>query len=203
VGVRLKAAAAGSGGQGAGPFGVDVGGAGGVRHVVYVLDVSLSMETRMGRARDELANAITALTSDESFDIECFGEVTHRFSNHLVPADPKDISDALRFLMVQPLMEGTNLGDAMRKALSIDGVNEIVVITDGVPTVGETNFGRLARMVQKLNQDVNARIDTVGLVGKNPDGTDDSFQASQLLNEIARDSGGASKLVTVGIATPD
>ena len=171
--------------------------------MVYVLDVSLSMESRIGRARDELSTALNSLQEDDTFDIECFGEVTHRFRSQLVPADSQNVDAALRFLMIQPLMEGTNLGDAMKRALSIDGVNEVVVITDGVPTIGETNFVKLAKMVQKLNRDVNARIDTVGLVGKNPDGTDDSFDASQLLTQIARDSGGSSKLVTVGVATPD
>jgi hypothetical protein len=37
----------------------------------------------------------------------------------------------------------------------------------------------------------------------NPDGTDDSFEAARLLKQLADDSGGTSKFVSLGEATPD
>ena len=88
-------------------------------------------------------------------------------------------------------------------ALSMPDVNEVILLTDGVPHgEGETDFTKLARLIREHNRS-HARISTVGLVGKNPDGTDDSFAAAQLLEEIARDSGGAAKVVPLGIATPE
>ena len=89
----------------------------------------------------------------------------------------------------------------MIRALTRPGVNEVVLLTDGVPTDGETDFKALAREIRQLNSG-HARISAVGMVGKNPDGTDDSFEAAQLLQQIARDSGGVAKMVTVGVASP-
>ena len=43
----------------------------------------------------------------------------------------------------------------------------------------------------------------MGLVGKNPDGSDDSFEAARLLKQLARESGGASRLVSLGRAERD
>ena len=37
----------------------------------------------------------------------------------------------------------------------------------------------------------------MGLVGKNPDGSNDSFEAAKLLKQLARDSGSASRLVSL------
>ena len=89
----------------------------------------------------------------------------------------------------------------MAKALALPEVNEVILLTDGVPTEGETDFKALAREIRRMNPS-HARISAVGMVGKNPDGTDDSFEATQLLQQIAHDSGGTSKVVTVGVASP-
>ena len=80
-------------------------------------------------------------------------------------------------------------------------VNEVVILTDGVPTVGETDPEKLTQALRRFNVR-RARISTIGLVGRNPDGTDDSFAAARLLQRIASDSGGASKLVSLGSVNP-
>ena len=84
----------------------------------------------------------------------------------------------------------------MERVLSMQDVNVVVVITDGVPTLGEKDFAELARRINELNTS-HARIYTIGLVGKNPDGSDNSFEAASLLRQIARDSGGSFRLVSL------
>ena len=90
------------------------------------------------------------------------------------------------------------------------GVNVVFVITDGVPTIDAYGDGiddtkkymaAFPRRVRGWNVS-NARIYTVGLVGKDPDGRDESFEAAGMLQQISRESGGVSKIVTVGVATP-
>jgi len=190
-------------GSGEGPFGVGGGAGEGLRHIVYVLDVSLSMPTRIGRAKKELRDALATLGPGESFDIIAFCGKRQPFDpDGLVAATRQTIAEGNEFLDTLELGEGTDLQAALDQALDMSGVNVVVVITDGVPTVGETNFRKIARHARDRNRQ-HARIFTIGLVGKNPDGTDDSFEASRLLRQLATDSGGDCKLVEVGMSTPD
>lgn len=200
-----KGAGAGEGaGRDAGePFGVGKGmaGDGAPRHVVYVLDISGSMTSRIDRAEAELRRALNGLRPGETFNIVAFSDEVRSFDTGMAPATPETVRRASAYLNTLPVDGGTNLEAAMIRALTRPGVNEVVLLTDGVPTEGETDFKALARQIRQLNSN-HARISAVGMVGKNPDGTDDSFEAAQLLQQIARDSGGAAKVVTVGVASP-
>jgi len=186
------------------PFGVGKGmaGDGAPRHIVYVLDISGSMTSRIDRAVSELTHALNGLQLGETFNIIAFSDRIQPYDSNMAPATPATIKQAISFLSMLQVDGGTNLEDAMTRALSLSNVNEVVVLTDGVPTTGETNFKKLARLIRERNIN-HARISTVGMVGKNPDGTDDSFEAAHLLRQIADDSGGAAKLVTLGVSTPE
>lgn len=185
------------------PFGVGKGlaGDGGPRHIVYVLDISGSMTSRIKRAESEIRKALATLRPDESFDIIAFNNEVHAFDPELAPATPGMVRRASDFLDTLIVNDGTNLEDGMTAALSMPDVNEVVLLTDGVPTVGEQDFSKLARLIRRRNQN-HARISAVGMVGRNPDGTDNSFDATTLLEQIAHESGGACEIVPLGVATP-
>jgi hypothetical protein len=190
-----------------GPFGIGGGdggdGGGPPKHIVYVLDVSLSMISRIDRARAELKTALDSLRPTDTFDVETFGGTVTEVEGNLVSATEGKKAEAEAFLAAAPLEPGTNLDMALQCAFSLPEVNIVVLITDGVPTEGQTNFKKLARLIQRRNVN-DARIYTIGLVGRNPnDGSDDSFQASKLLQTIADDSGGEAKLCTVGVIDND
>jgi hypothetical protein len=184
-------------GTGAGPFGIDTGGGGDPRHIVYVVDISGSMTTRA-----ELTSALSTLTPAESFDLISFAADVHPFDEALERATSDNLAVAKQWLEYQRPDGGTNLQDALTRALRMPGVNVVVLITDGVPTVGETDFGKIARNIRKRNVN-HARIYTIGLIGRNPDGTSDAFEAQQLLTHLADDSGGTHKFVILGDTTPD
>ena len=204
---RGEGSGAGGGGKGQGaggePFGVGTGlpGLGGPRHVVYVLDISGSMTSRIDRAREELRRTLSGLGPGETFNIVVFSDQVTPFSANLTSASTLNVAQANHFLGSVRVDGGTNLEAAMGEALELDGVNEVVLLTDGVPTAGETDFGKLAREIQKLNKN-HARISAVGLLGQNPDGTDDSFEAEGLLRQITRSSGGSSEIVRLGTRSP-
>ena len=189
----------GGGKGGAGPFGVGGGGQG-ARRIVYVLDVSPSMETRIDRAQDELRAALAGLVKGESFGIVAFDAKAYEFDKRLLPATAANIARANKFLndlkldVKDGISNGTNLQLALRKALQAKDVNVVVVITDGEPTVGETNVKTIAGKARSQNK-YKARIDAIGLVGTNPDGSTETFGAGRLLEQIARDSGGEYKAV--------
>lgn len=186
------------------PFGIGAGmrGDGAPRHVVYVLDISGSMTSRIKRADEELRRALSGLGPDETFNIVVFSDDVARFTSGMARATPDKVRQASDYLSTLHVDGGTDLEDAMTEALSLPDVNEVVVLTDGVPTVGETDFTKLARLIRERNRN-HARISAVGMVGKNPDGTDDSFEAAKLLEQIAQDSGGTAKVVTLGVSVPE
>lgn len=189
-------------GSGSGPFGIDAGPGEGPRHIVYVVDISGSMTSRIDVTRQEVVDALDTLTSDESFDVISFSTDVRYFDERLEAGTSGNVSQAKQWLQYQNPDGGTNLQDALTKAIQMPGVNVVVLITDGVPTVGETNFGKIARNIRRRNVN-HARIFTIGLIGKNPDGSDDSFDASKLLAQLADDSGGTHKFVELGVSTPD
>ena len=207
-------AGAGSGaGSGAGhdagePFGIGKGmaGDGAPRHVVYVLDISGSMSSRIDRVEMEVRRALRGLRPGETFNIVAFSDEVRTFDTSMAPAAPDLVRKASAYLDTLEVGGKTNLEGAMAKALSLPGVNEVVLLTDGVPTnedgpYPKEEFPRIAREINRFNRQ-RARISAVGMIGKNPDGTDDSFEAAHLLQQIARDSGGVAELVTVGVASP-
>jgi hypothetical protein len=154
------------------------------------------MAPRLARAKRELQDALSTLEPQESFSIIAFCGKTRLFSRKLLTATPDSLAVARAFVDNLQLGPGTNLEKAMKSALAMRDANVIVVVTDGVPTYGETDFTKLARRVRDLNR-AQARIFTVGLVGKNPDGTDQSFEASTLLKQIAADSGGQARVASI------
>ena len=186
-----------------GPFGIGDGLAaeGVTRHIVYVLDVSGSMKSRLGRAEDELREALRGLRPGETFNIIPFSGASELFDPDMAEAGPGSIQRASAFLASLEAGGGTDLEDAVVRALMLRDVNEVVILTDGVPTAGETDPEKLAEALSRFNLQ-RARISTIGLVGRNPDGTDGSFDAARLLQRIAHDSGGSSKLVSLGSASP-
>lgn len=210
---RGQGESSGSGhGGGGGPFGIGAGGAGGgegLRHIVYVLDISGSMTSRIDRARQELRDAMAGLVPGESFDIVTFSDHSHVFDNQLDPATPDMVARASYFLSTLQIGGGTNLDDAMRTALAMPSANVVVLITDGDPTQDGNDaimpededryFGIFTRRMQEINTH-HARIYTIGLVGKDPSGVDKTFVGTRLLQQLSRDSGGVSKIVSLGTA---
>lgn len=184
------------------PFGVGKGlaGDGGPRHIVYVLDISGSMTSRIKRADAELRKAITGLGPDETFDIIAFNNEVYTFDSELAPATPSAVKRASEFLDTLVVNDGTNTQAGMRAALSIPDVNEVVLLTDGMPGQGITDTDSLTEYIRHINKN-HARISCVGMVGTDQDGVDRTFEGSSLLQHIARDSGGACEIIPLGYKT--
>ena len=188
----------GKSGGGSGPYGLGGGGER-ARRIVYVLDVSPSMETRIVDAERELSEALHKLVAGESFNIVAFDGKDHPLAKNLLPATPANLELARKFLedlrldVKEGYTNGTNLQLVLRKALQIKGVNAVIVITDGEPTMGEKDFATIAAKARSLNV-TKARIDCIGLIGTDSNGAD-NFEAGRLLQRIASDSGGQYRAV--------
>ena len=181
------------------PFGVGKGlaGDGGPRHIVYVLDISGSMVSRIKRADSEIRKALNGLRPDETFDIIAFNNEIYSFDTELAPATPNMREKASAFLDTLIVNNGTNTQEGMKKALAIPDVNEVVLLTDGRPGSGITDTDSLTDYIRHINKH-HARISCVGMVGTDENGVDQTFEATALLKQIAHDSGGSCLIVPLG-----
>ncbi len=166
-------------------YGIEVVG----RNVVFIIDRSGSMKTmvpkppglntstagneftRLQAATHQTALAVQSMRPEFTFRIIVFSDTAKALSKAPVRAGRSGTSLTHRFGRLRP-KGGTNLGDALIMALG-DGadvmlepnetrVDEIFVLTDGNPTVGDYQSpGAILSVVNQLNQYRQARIHTV------------------------------------------
>jgi hypothetical protein len=180
------------------PFGLASGiGNTATKHIVYILDASPSMAAKIKMASGEIISAMKQLKSGDSFDVIMFGDNVNVFKNGLVSFNEEVQKEAAGFMNI-PAHEkgGTNLEEAVSAALNIPGTTEIVVVTDGVPTEGETGAYKLAHNIKTRNTH-HARIYAVGLMDTLLDDPDDTATAKALLTVLASENGGTSRMLDV------
>jgi len=186
----------GRGGGGTGTGGGDDGRGGvfgakphadskGAVHIVYVLDVSGSMRdgNKIGKAKEVLENALLGLEEGDTFEVICFGRDVRRLYTVMLPADPDIIQKAVEYVDRMPLLQGTNISDAMYTALRFDGATQIYLMSDGEPNFGIEDPQELRDFVRNNNKK-NVRIDTMALC------LGERFPGAPLMKGIAQDTGG-------------
>ena len=144
------------------------------KDVVFVLDVSGSMYgTKMDQAKEALEYVLDALknssTADrDRFNIISFSDYVGTFSESgLKEATSDNIGEAESFVDGLEAIGGTNINEALLKALesvSSSSTNSkvIVFLTDGAPTVGEVDTGKIADNIEAANT-AGARIFVFGV----------------------------------------
>jgi hypothetical protein len=145
-------------------------GASGVipKDILFVLDTSGSMEERgkMDKALSALKFGVRSLNSGDRFNIVTFSTDSRKFRDGLVAASQEGKNAALQFIERQSASGGTNINDALKDALASfeagDRPRYIVFVTDGLPTVGETDPGRILRDVT-VNNGRKIRLFTFGV----------------------------------------
>ncbi|MFN3486141.1 MAG: VWA domain-containing protein, partial [Planctomycetota bacterium] len=132
--------------------------------VCFVIDRSLSMREgdRFEKARGELKRLLGALPEGSRVNILFFGAGVSSFAGGLRPLDAQARRDAADFVDRQvPDARGTDLHGALEKALLLvgnpdsgvlreEGADTIVLLSDGLPTVGRVvDEELLARVVAR------------------------------------------------------
>jgi len=132
------------------------------RDLVFVIDRSGSMQGRkIEQARAALLAGLDSLRPGDRFDIVSFStDVTALGEGRLLDATPQNLERARRAAKEITASGGTNIGDALlstirarghTKEAAVDGVKSgaasrlfaVVFLTDGDPTVGETDPDRI------------------------------------------------------------
>lgn len=126
------------------------------KDILFVCDTSGSMAgEKMTNARQALRAWIERLNPDDTFNILRFSTDVEQFSESSLSASPDNRARALRFVNSFEASGGTAIAPALTQALAIParrGAPRIVVfLTDGMPTVGETDTRRIIEMVSQRN----------------------------------------------------
>lgn len=160
------------------------------KDIIFVLDTSGSMKgPKIEQAKDAIRYCINGLRDDDRFDIINFATGINAFHNSLVPASEKNIKQALAFVDRLDARGGTNINDALLSSLEkFAGTGRpcmVVFLTDGEPTVGETDMSPILQNVAAANR-VQARMFVFGV------GNDVN---THLLDRIAEDHRGVSEYI--------
>ena len=127
------------------------------KDIVFVLDTSGSMadEGKMEKARAALLFGIRTLREGDRFNIINFAGEEHLFEKKTVAASAANKKSGEDFVKNLRPNGGTNINDALRAALrqfdNSDRPKMLVFMTDGLPTVGETDINRINQNAKEIN----------------------------------------------------
>ena len=118
------------------------------RDVSLIVDVSGSMSgPKLDQARAALQQALGTLADRDRFQIVAFASAVRPFRSGLVPATRENLAAAREFVDRLSAEGGTNIAGALEAALASPADPErlglAVLVTDGVPSVGEQSPDRI------------------------------------------------------------
>src|SRR5690242_3051456 len=163
------------------------------KDVVFVVDTSGSMaeEGKMEKARAALLYGVRILRPQDRFNVISFAGEEHLMESGLIAADDKGRQRGEAFVKALKPVGGTNINQSLLASLSQFGETNrdrpkiIVFLTDGLPTVGETNVSRIVDNVRKASRP-GVRLFTFGV------GYDVN---TALLDKLAAENGGTADYV--------
>jgi Ca-activated chloride channel family protein len=162
------------------------------KDIVFVLDTSGSMaeEGKMEKARAALLYGIRILRPQDRFNVISFAGEEHLMSGDLIDADEAAKTRAVQFVQSLRPVGGTNINSALQAARDQIGRTSnlshprmIVFLTDGLPTVGQTNIEEILRNLKNTGE---ARIFPFGV------GYDVN---TSLLDRLASSTGGVADYI--------
>lgn len=146
----------------------------GAKDIAFVVDTSGSMMgEKIIQAKAALRFCVQALNDGDRFNIIGFASDLNPMANGYVAADAAGRRQALDFIEGLRAMGGTAIDSALefafRQPVDSGRVNLVVFLTDGLPTVGETDIATILKRAEKavgnrrvfsfgVGYDVNTRL---------------------------------------------
>lgn len=161
------------------------------KDIIFVLDKSGSMREndKIEQAKGALKFCINSLNKNDKFGIIIFSTDVDELDSSLLLATKENKEKAIKFVDDIEARGGTDIDSALKTALkkkaNPDRPRIIVFLTDGLPTVGETNENVIISNVKKIKSG-SIRIFTFGV------GYDVN---THLLDKIAEGNNGVSQYV--------
>jgi len=159
---------------------------------VFAIDTSGSMSgAKLRGAQEALKLCIQRLNHRDRFNIIRFGSTLEPFGDRLCAATEENKSAATRFVEHMSAEGGTAINEALKTALGQLDTQRgrlpvIVFMTDGLPTVGEQNIGKILENMKSANT-MHARIFAFG-VGDTVN--------TELLDKLAEQSAGDKEYIS-------
>ena len=161
------------------------------KDILFVLDTSGSMadQGKMEKARAALLFGIKSLRSEDRFNVISFAGEERLMERGLIAADEAGRARGLEYVNALKPTGGTNINDSLLAAIRQFSASErprlIVFMTDGLPTVSETNPQRIIENVARARVP-GVRLFTFGV------GYDVN---TALLDKLAADNGGVAEYI--------
>jgi len=161
------------------------------KDILFVLDTSGSMAEagKMEKARAALLFGIRSLRAEDRFNVISFAGEERLMEQGLIAADERGRARGAQYVNSLRPTGGTNINDsviaAFRQFNQSDRPRMIVFMTDGLPTVSETDTGRIIKNVERVRVP-GVRLFTFGV------GYDVN---TALLDKLAADNGGVAEYV--------
>ncbi len=127
------------------------------RDITFVVDTSGSMAGKaMEQARKAMLYCLGRLAPRDRFSVIRFSTEAETLFQGLAAASPGNLARAKEFVADWQASGGTNFEEALKLALEVPGTSGrprlIVLVTDGRPTIGETDDETLLRLVTRAQQ---------------------------------------------------
>src|SRR3989442_3453637 len=124
------------------------------RDLVAVLDVSGSMSgEKLDQAKAALVQLLSTLRPSDRFRVITFSSDVRRYAPAWTDAAGEHVRDAQQWVRALSAEGGTNiagaLGEAFAAAPAGGALGVVVFLTDGMPTVGETDPERIANAAEQ------------------------------------------------------
>ncbi len=161
------------------------------KDIIFVLDTSGSMaeEGKMEKARAALLFGIRTLRPQDRYNVISFAGEERAMETGLVPADDAGRKRGEAFVQALRPVGGTNINQALltaeRQFQPSDRPRMIVFLTDGLPTVGESDVNHILENVRNARTK-GVRLFTFGV------GYDVN---TSLLDKLAAENGGVADYV--------
>nr|KAF6310583.1 inter-alpha-trypsin inhibitor heavy chain 4 [Myotis myotis] len=132
------------------------------KNVIFVIDTSGSMRgKKIQQTREALIKILEDLRPEDHFNLISFSSEASQWKPSLVPASTQNVEEAKKYANSIQARGGTNINDAMLLAVLLldiatreeqlpsGSVSLLLLLTDGDPTVGETNPRKIQKNVQE------------------------------------------------------
>jgi len=131
------------------------------KDIIFVLDTSGSMAgKKLDQAKKALTYCVESLNEHDRFEIIRFSTEAEPLFGRLVDAARTNRDRAEQFVRELRASGGTAIHDALKQALALRPGNSerpcyVIFLTDGLPTVGETDNDRIIAMVRSSGGTAN------------------------------------------------
>jgi Ca-activated chloride channel family protein len=127
------------------------------KNIIFILDTSGSMKgEKIRQAKSALSFCLNSLNGRDRFSVIDFDDEIASFKPGLIRAEQESVREALSFVDKCEAEGGTNINDALTTGLrqieDADGASFIIFLTDGLPTVGQTDINTILANVKDANR---------------------------------------------------